>query len=739
MWSHADSIVRKLVVRTGAALAGAVVVVLAGCAVQPGAGAPAPEPVVKAPVPPVAARRPYEVPSPNGTRPDPYYWLRDDSRQSKDVLDYLNAENSYRDAVMAPLAPLRQRIFDELVSRVAPDDSSAPVYDHGYWYSERYAAGQEHPVYVRHKGRRDAPEQVLLDVNALAGGRAFYQVGHTEASPNGKLFAYADDAIGRRQYTLRIKNLETGEMLPDMIPDVEPDFFWSGDGKAIVYIEKDPVTLLSVRVRRHVLGTDAARDELVYEEKDHSYYMNLARSKSEKYLFIALHSTLQSEWLYADAMDPKLHFKPVVPREPNLLYDVDHLGDDFVIRTNWQAPNFRILRAPVKRSGDKRSWRDVVPGRDDAFIQDFAIYKDYLAVNERVGGLLKLRVHPWKAGTSSKQDFVLETGEPSYTMTLIDTPGLTGDGGVQKMRYVYSSLTTPRTTFDYDLKADKNEEIKHEAIPGLFDPANYTSELVQVPARDGTKVPVSVVYRKTTKLDGSAPLFQYGYGSYGNSADPFFRPSWLSLLDRGFVVAVAHVRGGQELGKAWYENGKLLKKKNTFTDFIDVTEYLTAHQYAARDKVFAYGRSAGGLLMGAIANMAPQDYRGIITEVPFVDVVTTMLDESIPLTTNEFNEWGNPKDKPYYDYILSYSPYDNVSAQPYPAMYVATGLWDSQVQYFEPAKWVAKLRATKTDRNPLVFSIDMMAGHGGKPGRFQRYEDTAQQYAFMFWQLGIQP
>lgn len=722
--------------RSALAACGLAFAVLTGCATPAPSGTTAAA-AVNVPVPPVAARKPYEVASANGNRSDPYYWLRDDTRQSKEVLDYLNAENAYRDAVLAPVAPLQKKIFEELTARVPQEDATVPVYEHGYWYYERFEPGKEHPVYARRKGRRDAVEQVLLDGNAMALGHPFFQIGYTEASPNGKLLAYAEDVIGRRQYTLKVKNLETGEFLKDTVADIEPGFVWAGDNKTILYIEKDPVTLLSVRVRRHRLGTDAKQDEIVYEEKDHSYFMGLSRSKSEKYLFISLHSTLQSEWLYADTNDAKLRFKPVVPREPNLLYEADHFGDEFIIRTNWQAPNFRIVRAPVARSGDKRAWRDVVAGRDNAFIQSFAIYKDFLGINERVDGLLKLRVHPWRSGASSAKDFVLETTEPTYTMALVDTPGLTGENGAQRLRYVYSSLTTPRTTFDYDLKADKNEELKREKIPGTFDSANYTSEFLQVAARDGTKIPVSVVYRKGTKRDGSAPLFQYGYGSYGNSADPFFRASWLSLLDRGFVVAIAHIRGGQELGRAWYEDGKLLKKKNTFTDFIDVTEYLTANQYAARDKVFAYGRSAGGLLMGAIANIAPQDYRGIITEVPFVDVVTTMLDESIPLTTNEFDEWGNPKQKAYYDYIRSYSPYDNVQAQNYPALFVATGLWDSQVQYFEPAKWVAKLRAMKTDKNPLVFSIDMMAGHGGKPGRFQRYEDTALQYAFMFGQLGI--
>jgi len=708
--------------------------VTAGCATQP-----VPEVAVNtAPKPPIAAKKPYSVPSPNGARSDDYYWLRDDTRQSQEMLSYLNAENAYRDAVLGHTAALQEKLYSEMTGRLQPDDSTVPVYDHGYWYYQRYEAGKEYPVYARRKGRRDAPEQVLLDGNALSQGQSYFQIGDSEASPNGKLLAYSEDTVGRRQYTLKVKNLDTGEVLQDTVVNVEPDIVWANDNKTVLYVEKDPVTLLSVRVLKHKLGTRASSDELVYEEKDHSYYMQIGRAKSDKYLFISLHSTLQSEWRYADASDAKLKFKPVLPREANHDYEVENIGNDFIIRTNWNAPNFRIVRAPVARSADKKTWKDVIPARRDAFVQTFAVYRDYLAVNERSDGLLKLRVRPWKAGNSDRQDLLLETAEPSYNMSLVETPGLTSADGAQKLRYVYTSLTTPRTTFDFDLKTDRNEQLKQEQVLGNFDSANYTTEFLRAPARDGTLVPVSIVYRKGTPLDGTAPLYQYGYGSYGISSDPIFRSTWLSLLDRGFVVAIAHVRGGQELGRAWYENGKLLKKKNTFTDFVDVTRFLVERKYGARDKVFAEGRSAGGLLMGAVANIAPQDYLGIIAGVPFVDVVTTMLDESIPLTTNEFDEWGNPKQKESYDYMLSYSPYDNVAAKNYPAMFVHTGLWDSQVQYYEPAKWVAKLRALKTDKNPLIFSVDMAAGHGGKSGRFQKYHDTAMEYAFVLDQLGIQ-
>jgi oligopeptidase B len=600
--------------------------------------------------------------------------------------------------------------------------------DRGYYYYSRFVPGLDYAVYARRKAAMTAPEEVLLDGNAMAQGHGYFQIGDTEVSPDGKLLAFTEDDVGRRQYTLHIKNLQTGETLSDRVDNVQPEFVWAADNRTLVYVEKDPVTLLSVRVRKHLLGA-AQPDPLVYEEKDHSYYMGVRQSRSEKFLFIDLRSTQQTEVRYADAADPKLRFKPVLPREADLEYHVDHLGRNFIVRTNWHAPNFRIVRVPIETSADKQTWSDVIPATDDTYIADFEVSEKYLAINQRSGGLLKMRVKAWDSG----RDTLIASEEPLYAASLVHTPGLNSSS----VRYVFSSLATPRTTYDYDMASGKKEVKKTEAVLGGFDAANYRTEFLWVPARDGKKIPVSLVMRKSARLDGSAPLYQYGYGSYGFSADPTFGSSWISLLDRGFVVAIAHVRGGQELGRAWYEDGRLLHKKNSFTDFIDVTERLVALKYAAKDKVFASGGSAGGLLVGAVSNMAPQDYRGIIAHVPFVDVVTTMLDESIPLTTNEFDQWGNPKEKKYYDYMLSYSPYDHVAAQRYPAMLVLTSLWDSQVQYYEPTKWVARLRATKTDHEPLVFSVNMAGGHGGKSGRFQRYHDTALEYAFIFRQLGI--
>jgi len=706
------------------ALASATVAVVA-CVTSP-----QPWPAPAGVTPPVAAQKPHEVPSPNGSRTDPYYWLRDDTRRSPEVLGYLAAENAYKDAVLAPTRALQEKLYQEIVGRIKQDDSTPPTLQRGYWYYKRYETGGEYPVYCRRKGAMQAPEEVLLDGNAMARDHDFFQIGGFEISPDNARMAYTVDTVGRRQYTLRVRDLRTGETLADAVPNVEPALAWANDNRTVLYVEKDPVTLLSERVKKHVLGAPAAQDALVYEERDPSFYVGVTKSKSERYLFIGSESTLVSEWRYADAGDPELAFRPVLPREPRHEYQVEHLGDDFIIRTNWQAPNFRIVRAPLKSSADKRLWRDVVPHAAGVLVEGFEVFRDYLAINERSGGLRKVRIRPWSGGA----DFFVKSDEPAYTATLGYTPEL----GSATVRYEYTSLTTPASTYDYDVRTGERTLVKREPVLGDFDPARYATEFVFAPARDGAKVPVSLVYRKDrVRRDGTAPLLQYAYGSYGFSMNPSFNSLRLSLLDRGFVYAIAHVRGGQELGRAWYEDGKLLKKMNTFTDFIDVGEFLVRENYGAKDRLFASGGSAGGLLMGAVANLRPDLYRGIVTQVPFVDVVTTMLDESIPLTTNEFDEWGDPKRKRYYDYMLSYSPYDNVRAQDYPAMLVITGLWDSQVQYYEPAKWVAKLRALKTDRNPLLFHVNLEAGHGGKSGRYQQYRDRAMEYAFLLVQAGI--
>ena len=686
-------------------------------------------------LPPEAKRRPFVVESPHGKRTDEYYWLRDDERSSADVLGHLEQENAYTEAMLAPLAAIEEALFAELTGRLQPDESSVPVLHHGYWYTTRYTAGTEYPQYVRRRDAEGSSEEILLDVNAMAAGHDYFQVGSYEVSPDGRLLAYTQDAVGRRQYDLFIKDLASGSLLSDTVPNVETDIAWTADGGRLLYIEKDPITLLSVRVLAHTLGSATAEDVLVYEEADHSYYLSLLKSRSEAFILICSQSTEQSEWRYAHASDPSLRLQSVLPREPGHEYDVDHHRDAFIIRTNWLAPNFRIVRTPIAGSADKSGWTDIIGHRPDVFVEDYEVGQHGLAVNERAGGLLRVRIHDWANGDQLDGDRIIAGMESAGSMSLVATPQFDS----RLVRYVYSSLRTPRTTYDYDIGSGESIWRKTETVLGGFDSSRYATEMRMAPARDGALIPVSLAYRKDTPLDGSAPIYQYAYGSYGYSMDPDFRSSWVSLLDRGFVVAIAHVRGGQELGRAWYDDGRLLRKRNTFTDFIDVTDMLVTQGYGGSDRVCAQGGSAGGLLMGAIANMAPERYRAIVAHVPFVDVVTTMLDESIPLTTNEFDQWGDPRHKESYDYMLAYSPYDNVSAQDYPALLVFTGLWDSQVQYFEPAKWVARLRARKTGEAPLLFCIDMSAGHGGKSGRFQRYRETAREYAFLLWQLGNVP
>jgi len=693
-------------------------------------------PAMTAPTPsaadgaPLAEQRPFMVTSPFGARPDPWYWLRDDKREDKDMIAYLEAENAHLAKAMAPHRALEQKVYDEIVGRIKQDDATVPVRRNGWWYYQRYETGKQYPIFARRKGSLEAPEEIILDGNQRAQGHGFYAVANLEVSPDGRWAAIAEDTVGRRQYDIRIQDLASGEWLPTRITNAEASLAWADDNASLLYIRKDPQTLLGDKVYRHRRGTDPAQDMLVYEEKDDSFYMGLGRSKSDRFLFITVQSTVSSEWRYAAAGDPALAFKVAVPRERDHEYQLEDSGDRFVLRTNWQARNFRIIEAPITQVADRAAWKDVIPHRADAFVESFEAFDDYLAVNERSGGLSKLRVRGWTDG----RDFLLDAADPAYTMEF----GSNSEAATPLLRYVYASPTTPSTTYDYDMRTGERRELKREPVLGGFDSADYTAEFRFATARDGTRVPVTLLYRRGTRLDGTAPVYQYAYGSYGYSTDPVFRSGVLSLVDRGFVYAIAHIRGGQEMGRAWYEDGKLKKKVNTFTDFIDVTRFLVKEKVADPKRVFAMGGSAGGLLMGAIANMAPGDYKGIVAHVPFVDVVTTMLDESIPLTTNEFDEWGNPAaDRATYDYLLAYSPYDQVSRQAYPAMLVTGGLWDSQVQYWEPAKWVARLRTLKTDSNPLLMRMNMEAGHGGKSGRFERYREVAEEYAFVLWQAGI--
>lgn len=701
--------------------------IASACTHLAGPGTPAMPDSATTPVPPIAAARHHLVRSPNGDRIDEYYWLRDDTRKDPEVIGYLEAENAYLAAMQAHVKPLEDSVYGEIVARIKQDDATVPYAKRGYWYYSRYETGKEYPIHARKAGTL-AAEEVMLDVNALAKGFDFFQVGTLKVSPDNRILAYTEDNVGRRQWSIRFKDLSTGATLPDRIPNADGSVAWAADNRTVFYVEKHPETLLGYKVRKHALGADPKSDPVVYVQDDTSFYTWVENTKDDKYVVIHSRGTVTSELRYADAANP-VEFRVFLSRQRDHLYDAEHLGGRWVIRTNWKAPNFRLMEANVGEESDRGRWREILPHRDDAFIHGFDVFNGFLAISERSGGLRKIRIRRF----GGAEDFFIASDEPAYTAQLGENAELDTD----LVRYTYTSLTTPVSTYDYNVRTGARTLLKREPVLGDFDPANYATEFVWAPARDGQKVPVSLVYRKGAARDGTAPLLQYAYGAYGHSTDPAFSVARLSMLDRGFVFAIAHVRGGQELGRRWYDDGRLLNKKHTFTDFIDVTRFLVAERYADPKRVFASGGSAGGLLMGAIANMAPADYRGIVAAVPFVDTVTTMLDTSIPLTSNEFDEWGNPAQKEYYEYMLSYSPYDNVGRQAYPAMLVTTGLWDSQVQYFEPAKWVARLRARKTDRNLLIFRTTMEAGHGGKSGRYQRYREIAEEYAFMLDQAGI--
>ncbi len=672
---------------------------------------------------PVAAQKPYVVKSPNGDRVDPYYWLRDDKRQAPEVLSYLNAENKYYQDYAAKYAELNKQLSAEIIGRVKQDDSAVPAIKGDYSYYSRFETGKQYPIYAR-KPKAGGAEQIMLDVNKMAEGKDFYQVSNYQVSPNQQLLAYAEDTTGRRNYTLKIRDLRTGQDLPDTLTGMDASLAWSADSQSLFYIEKDKQTLLGNKVKRHQLGQDNSKDELLYEEKDTSFYMGVGNSGDDQYVVIWLGSTVSNEMLVLKSDDKSGKFRTVAPRQRDFKYDIEHMGNRWVIRTDWNAPNYRLMTVADDQIGDRARWQELLAHDPKVFIESFQLFKDYIAVNVRNDGLNKVQVMPW---ADLKKARYIDSGEAAY----VAYTNVNYQQDTEWLRYSYTSLTTPSSIYEMNMRTGEKRLLKEQEVLGGFDKNNYQTERVWATASDGTKIPVSLLYKKGLKKDGTAPLYQYAYGSYGSSSSPSFKAPVLSLVDRGFVYAIAHIRGGQEMGRHWYEDGKLLNKINTFTDFIAVTDYLVAEKYAAKDKVFAMGGSAGGLLMGAIANMAPEKYRGILAHVPFVDVVTTMLDESIPLTTNEFDEWGNPKQKAFYDYMLSYSPYDQVKKQAYPAMLVTTGLHDSQVQYFEPAKWVAKLRTHKTDNNPLLFRTNMEAGHGGKSGRFSRLNEIADEYAFV--------
>ncbi|MGH7530618.1 MAG: S9 family peptidase [Gemmatimonadales bacterium] len=687
-------------------------------------------PVVAAPrdtllKPPAATPRPHRLEIHGHVRTDEYYWLRE--RDNPAVIAYLEAENAYTKAVMAHTAALQERLFEEITGRIKQTDASVPYRRGSYFYYTRVVEGKDYPIYARKRGSLDAPEEIMLDGNALAAGTSFFRVMDWDISSGEDVIAYAVDTVGRRISTIHFKNLRTGELLPDVIPNVTGNMAWAEDNRTLFYTKQDLTTLRWNRIYRHTLGTDAAQDVLVYEEPDDEFYTGVFKTKSRRYVMIWSEQTLASEYRYVPADRPTQPFRVIEPRRRGHEYSVDHFGDHFYIRTNdGGARNFKLMRTPVTRTG-RQHWTEVIRHREDVFLQNFEIFRDHLVVTERKDGLVQLRVRPWSGGGEHYLDF----GEPAYLAYISVNP----EFDTRVLRFGYTSLTTPNSTYDYDMTTRQKTLLKREEVLGGFDPAQYVTERLHATARDGTRIPVSLVYRKGTAR--AAPLLLYGYGSYGSSTDATFSAERLSLLDRGFVYAIAHIRGGQEMGRAWYEDGKLLNKKNTFTDFIDAAEDLVRRGYTTPDRMFARGGSAGGLLIGAVVNMRPELFKGAIAAVPFVDVITTMLDSTIPLTTNEYDEWGNPNDSTYYRYMLSYSPYDNVRRQDYPNLLVTAGLHDSQVQYFEPAKWVARLRAMKTDNNRLLLRTNMEAGHGGASGRYRRWREIAFEWAFLLDLAGL--
>jgi oligopeptidase B len=680
---------------------------------------------------PAAEKKPRELTAHGDVRVDNYFWMNDYFKKGPDstqVVSYLNSENNYYNAMMGGTEPLQEKLYNEMKSRIKEKDESVPVFKKGYYYYTRQVEGKDYYIYARKKGNLAAPEEILLDVNAMADGHNYFAATGFEVSMDNKLLAYAVDTKSRREYNIYIKNLETGELFEDIIPETEGDPVWANDNKTIFYTAKNPVTLLSEKIKRHTLGTDPAADAVVYEENDPSNYIGVGKTKSDKYLLITSQATLSSEIRYIDANHPERSFEVFQPRMKNVLYSVDHAKDKFYIRTNKDAKNFKIMTTAEEKTG-VADWKEMIAHNDQVLIQGFDLFKDHLAVAERKNGLTQVHI----INTKNNESHFLSFDEPAYTAGM----GYNPEYNTDVIRFNYTSLTTPATVYDYNMVTRKKKLMKQQEVLGDFNVNNYVTERVYATAKDGTKIPVSIVYRKGFNKNGTAPLLLYGYGSYGASMDANFSSARLSLLDRGFAYAIAHIRGGQEMGRYWYEEGKMQKKKNTFTDFIDCAEYLLANQYTSKKHLYAMGGSAGGLLMGAVVNMRPDLWNGVVAQVPFVDVVSTMSDATIPLTTNEYDEWGNPADKESYFYIKSYSPYDNVEKKAYPNMLVTTGLHDSQVQYFEPAKWVAKLREYKTDNNKLLLYTNMEAGHGGASGRFKALKDRAREFAFLLTLEGI--
>jgi oligopeptidase B len=680
---------------------------------------------------PTTEKKAYEMIAHGDKRVDNYYWMNDYFKKGPDstkVVDYLKAENTYLDTMMSGTKKFQEDLYTEMRARIKEKDESVPVFNNGYYYYTRTDEGKQYYKYCRKKGSLDATEEVLLDVDSMGKDIPYLSVAGYNVSPDNKLLAFGVDKVSRRQYTLQVKNLETGEILKDEIKGASAGIAWAADSKTFFYTWNNPKTLLTEKIKRHTLGDDASKDVVVYHEQDPTNYIGVYKTKSNKYLVIVSSATLSSEYRVLEADNPAGSFRVFQPRMKEVLYSIDHWGDKFLINTNWNAKNFKLMETPLDKTGSD-NWKDVIAHRPDVLLEGIAVFKDHWVITERKEGLLQLRVRE----VATNGEHYLDFGEPAYAAF----GGANPDFNSTTLRYNYTSMTTPNSVFDYNMNTKDKKLMKEAPVLGGFNKGNYVTERKFVTARDGSRVPVSIVYKKGTPLDGSSPLLLTGYGSYGSSSDANFSGARLSLLNRGFVFAIAHIRGGEEMGRQWYEDGKMMKKINTFNDFIDCGEFLIKEKYTSKGHLYAVGGSAGGLLMGAIANMAPDLWNGIVAHVPYVDVITTMSDPTIPLTTNEYDEWGNPANKEHYMYMKSYSPYDNVEKKNYPNMLVTTGLHDSQVQYFEPAKWVAKLREMKTDNNVLLLQTKMSAGHGGASGRFDYLKDVALEYAFYFSLEGI--
>jgi oligopeptidase B len=684
--------------------------------------------------PPVADKEAKEL---TGNRIDNYYWMKlsDEQKnatqkdeQTQKVVNYLTAENDYLKTNLKHTEGLQKKVYDEIIGRIKQTDESVPYKDNGYWYYTRFEQGAEYPIYCRKKGTLQGTEEILLNVNDMAKGHSYYSITGLSVSEDNNLLAYAEDSVSRRRYTVYVKDLRTGKLVEEPVPNTEGQVTWANDNKTYFYTKKDSATLRSRWIIKHKVGTTYKSDPVVSEEKDETFYTGIYKTKSNKFLVIWAGSTLTNHYQILDANTPDGKFKEFNPRERGLEYSIDHYGDKFYVVTNLDAQNFRLMETPDTKTA-KANWKEKIAHRKDTLLQGIEIFKNHLVLSERAQANTLMRIINQKTNETHYLNF----GEPAYTIN----PSINLDFDTELLRYGYTSMTTPNSTYDYNMNTKQRILLKQQEVVGGYKAEDYQTERIWAEATDGTKIPMSIVYKKGLQKNGNNPTMLYGYGSYGASMDPTFSITRLSLLNRGFVYAIAHIRGGQEMGRQWYEDGKLFKKKNTFTDFINCAEFLIEEKYTQPEKLFASGGSAGGLLMGAVVNMRPDLFKGVIAAVPFVDVITTMQDESIPLTTGEFDEWGNPKDPESYMYMLEYSPYDQVKPQNYPNMLVTTGFHDSQVQYWEPAKWVAKLRAMKTDNNKLLLRTNMETGHGGTTGRFKRYEEISQEYAFVLDLAGI--